>query len=103
MKRSILISIKEFLSTLSRKPWACFETSGINKDGLIEFSISYNKAFVNHLRSYGLEATTDEELVQTFFVITRMTPASWEDNDSDEAINPSATPNLTSEANRLVK
>jgi len=102
MKRSILITIKEILSRWSNKPWACFESSGINKDGLVEFSISYNKAFVKHLRSYGLEATTDEELVQTFFVITRMTPASWEDEETD-SINPSATPNLTNEANKFVR
>lgn len=102
MKRSILITIKEFLAKRSNKPWACFETSGINKDGLVEFSINYNRAFVNHLKAYGLEATTDEELVQTFFVITRMTPASWEDEESD-SVNPTATPNLTNEANRFIR
>jgi hypothetical protein len=98
MKRSALIKVKEFTEKFSGKPWGCFETTGISKDGVIEFSMSYNKALVNNLRSYGLEGTTDEELVQTFFLVTRMAPTSWE----DEAVNPEATPNLTNEANKFV-
>jgi hypothetical protein len=100
MKRSFLIIAKELSEKFSNKPWGCFETSGVTKEGIIEFSISYNKALVENLRNYGLEGTTDEELVQTFFLMSRMVPKSWEEDE--EAINPQATPHLTNEANRFV-
>lgn len=101
MKRSWLISLKELLAWNSKKPWACFETTGPTKDGRVEFSISANKAFVQNLKDLGMGATTDEETVQMFFVQTRMVPEELVEDD--EVVNPQATPNLTNEANKFVR
>jgi hypothetical protein len=101
MKRSLLVSLKEKLSATSKEPWACFETGGPDDEGRLEFSISYNKAFIANLHKQGYQGINDEETVQMFFISTRMLPESMM-NDVD-TINPSATPNLTSEANKFVR
>lgn len=88
------------MSARSKKPWACFETSGPTEDGHVGFSISFNTAFVDNLRAHGFEGMNDEEIVQMFFLSVRMVP---EEFALDDAINPAATPNLTNEANRFVR
>lgn len=98
MKRSWLIAIKEFISRRSKKPWACFETTGPDRSGRVAFSISANKAFVEHLHSLGMGATTDEETLQMFFIQMRIVP---EDLLVEDAVNPESTPNLTNEANQF--
>lgn len=99
MKRSKLIVIKEKLAQKSKNPWACFETSGPTDDGRVEFAISWNTAFIERLKRAGFDATTEEELVQLFFMSARMLPESL--LDEDDTVNPEATPRLTSEANVL--
>lgn len=99
MKRSFLSNIKEKLMQRSKKPWASFETPGPSEDGRVEFSISWNKAFVDSLKKQGYEGTTDEEIVQLFFISVRMLPESM--MDENDTVNPEATPRLTSEANIL--
>jgi len=100
MKRSWLLTLKEFVSWRSKKPWACFETSGPTKEGRVEFSISANKAFIENLKTLGMGGTTDEETVQLFFLQMRMVP---EDMVQEDAVSPEATPNLTHEANKFVR
>lgn len=99
MKRSILITIKEWLAQRSSKPWACFETTGPDKDGRVAFTISSNKAFIKNLQNLGMAGTTDEETVQLFFLQTRMIPEDL--MPIEDAINPEAMPNLTNEANQF--
>lgn len=101
MKRSLLISLKEKLMSRSSKPWGCFETSGPGTDGRVEFSISCNKAFINVLKKNGFQGTNDEETVQLFFLTARIAPENL--LDTDDTVNPAATPNLTNEANRFVR
>jgi hypothetical protein len=98
MKRNLLIELQEWFAKRSSKPWGCFETSGPDENGRIEFRISYNKAFVQSLHKQGFQGMTDEETTQMFFLSARILP---EDSLDDESINPEATPNLTSEANTL--
>jgi len=99
MKRSRLISLKEKMSQGSPEPWACFETTGVDDNGRIEFAMSWNKAFVQNLKKQGYTATTDEELVQLFFISTRMLPEEMLEDEN--TVNPEATPRLSSEANIL--
>lgn len=101
MKRSWLIQIKELLARRSKKPWACFETTGPDKDGRVGFSISYNDAFIKNMANLGMSGTTPEETVQLFFLQMRMIPESM--MDQEDTVNPEATPNLTNEANQLIR
>lgn len=104
MKRSLLISLKEKLSSRSTKPWACFETSGPADDGRIAFSISCNDAFVKNLHKFGYQGITDEETVQNFFLAARIIPEELLNSATEGSVNPSGgTPHLTDEANRFVK
>jgi hypothetical protein len=97
MKRSLLTRLQELLKKKSKKPWASFETSGPSKDGRLEFTMSWNDAFIDVLKRAGYEGETEEEMVQLFYLSTQMIPESL----MDDAVNPSATPNLTNEANIL--
>lgn len=100
MKRSKLLVIKEWLAKGSKKPWAAFETAGPNQDGIMEFSISWNAAFVNKLRHLGFTGGNDEELVHMFFLSTRVLPEGiLRSEASDESVNPSEMPRLSKEAN----
>jgi len=101
MKRSILIALKEKMMAFSKKPWGCFESTGPVDDGRVQFSISCNKAFVDNLKNKGFQGTTDEETVQLFFLSARIAPENM--LNINETINPSATPNLTNEANTFVR
>ncbi len=98
MKRKFLIALQEKLVAKSKKPWACFETGGPDAEGRMEFSISWNQAFIDNLNKQGIQGMTDEETVQTFFIATQMIPESMMD---DDAVNPAEMPGLTSEANTL--
>jgi len=103
MKRSWLVSIKEKIAQRSKNPWACFETSGPDESGRIGFSISWNPAFVRNLEKLGMGGATEEETIQLFFLQVRMIPDSMNPDAEVEAINPEATPELTSEANKFVR
>lgn len=98
MKPSFLISIQEFFKRRSNKPWGCFETSGPDENGRVEFRITYNKAFVENLHKRGFQGINDEETTQMFFLSSRIVPDGYLDDDS---VNPEATPNLSNEANTL--
>lgn len=97
MKRSLLSKLQELLRKKSKKPWASFETSG-PIDGRLEFTMSWNDAFIHGLKVAGYEGQTEEEMVQMFYLSTQMLPESLLE---DDVVNPSATPNLTNEANIL--
>ena len=101
MKRSWLINFKEFLARRSKKPWACFETTGPNADGRVAFSISFNTAFARNLQNLGMGGTNDEETVQLFFMQLRMIPEDLV--DQEDIVNPEDTPNLSNEANKFVR
>jgi hypothetical protein len=96
MKRSWLISIKEWLMSFSAKPWACIETSGANANGEVHFSISANKAFLEQQQRLGMAGQTDEETLQLFFLQLGLAAQGITD---DDIVNPEATPQLSSEAN----
>ena len=99
MKRKFLIALQEKLVSKSDKPWACFETGGPDAEGRLEFSMSWNKAFIENLNKQGIQEITDEETVQMFFLATKMLPELM--MASADTVNPEATPSLTSEANIL--
>jgi len=102
MKRSFLISLKEWLVRGKKEPWAVFETSGIDEEGRIAFSISTNKAFIKHLHAFGIQGTNDEETVQLFFLFTKMAPDAVGTDPSNAPVNPIDLPNLSSESNKYV-
>lgn len=99
MKRSLLIRLAEFFSRFSNKPKACFETSGPDDQGRVEFAISFNQAFIKNLHTHGFGGVNDDETVQQFFLSARMLPEHL--LDDEDTVNPSATPNLSNEANTL--
>jgi hypothetical protein len=102
MKSSFLVSLKEKLASKSSTPWACFETDGISPQGL-GISMRWNEAFIEHLHSQGIAGSNDNETIQLFFLFMSGKIAESIDGASDDGqINPQATPNLTSEANRFV-
>lgn len=96
MKRSWLISIKEWLAGFSKKPWACYETTGPNERGEVYFSISANQAFIENQQRLGMAGQTDDETLQLFFLQIGMAARGITE---DDIVNPDATPNLSSEAN----
>lgn len=96
MKRSWLINIKEWLANFSSKPWACIETTGVNANGEVHFSISANKAFLENQQKLGLAGQNDEETMQLFFLQIGLAARA---DDPEEFVNPEATPNLSNEAN----
>lgn len=102
MKQSRLITLKERISRNSKKPWACFETTGPDESGRLGFSIAWNPAFVRNLEKLGMGGATEEETIQMFFLQIRMLPDSLLEQE-DETVNPEATPTLTSEANQFVR
>ena len=95
MKRSWLVSIKEWVSNWSNKPWACFETTGPDHEGHVHFSISANRAFIENLQRVGLAGRDDAETLQLFFLQVRM--AAPADPDEFEVVNPEEMPNLSSD------
>lgn len=99
MKRSILTKLLEWRHKRSSKPWASFETAGPTPDGRVEFTMSWNDAFIDVLKRAGYEGQTEEEMVQLFYLSTQMIPENF--LDELDVINPEATPKLTSEANIL--
>lgn len=101
MKRSWLLQLKELIARRSKKPWACFETTGPDKDGRVGFSISYNDAFIQNLSNLGMSGTTPEETVQLFFLQMRMVPENM--MEAEQTVNPEAMPNLSSEAARFIR
>lgn len=104
MKQSFFARLKEFFSKRSKQPWAAFETEGPSRDGILEFSISWNPAFVNNLKKLGYMGDTDEEIVQLFFLSTRVLPENLLTDttaNSDNTVNPESMPRLSSEANGL--
>jgi len=98
MKSKFLIWLQEKLANLSDAPWACFETTGVDGEGRIGWSMRWNKAFIAQLNARGYQSTSDEETVQTFFIGCQMLPESLY---GEEIVNPAATPNLSNEANIL--
>lgn len=101
MKQSFLISLKEKFFRKSKTPWACFETAGPNAAGRLEFSISWNPAFVANLRKLGYTGVDDEDVVNMFFLSTRVLPENLLNSADGDYINPAEMPNLTNEANFL--
>lgn len=97
MKRSLLTKFQELIHKRSKKPWASLETSGPTPEGRVEFTMSWNDAFIDILKRAGYDGKTEEEMVQLFYLSTQMIPESL----LDDVINPDATPNLTNEANIL--
>jgi hypothetical protein len=103
MKQSFLVRTKEFFAKKSKTPWAVFETAGPSPDGILEFSISWNNAFVEKLKKQGYEGANDEEIVHIFFLSTRVLPENLLNDVADDSVNPEAMPRLSSEANFLRK
>src|SRR5271155_2600240 len=103
MKQSWLISLKEKIAGYSKTPWAVFETEGPDSEGRLGFSIAWNPAFVRNLEKLGMAGQTEEETIQLFFLQLRMIPDSMSPDDPTANVNPEATPNLTDEANKLVR
>lgn len=101
MKQSFLVKVKEWWFKNSDKPWACFETDGPSRDGILEFSISWNNSFVERLKRLGYTGGNDEELVQLFFLSTRVLPENLLNESADDTVNPEGMPRLTSEMNEL--
>lgn len=90
MKSSLLVRFKEFIAGFSKKPWACFETTGPAEDGSVGFMISCNKAFITQLQRLGYTGINDEETAQIFFMSIQTSPAD---------INPAELPLLSTDSN----
>lgn len=103
MNKSKLISIKEFLSSKSKTPWAVFETCGVvSEDGTkgVPIGMYWNDAFIVNLANAGIQGQNDQETMQLFFLYMASQVANA--ITEEDVVNPEATPNLSSEANTFV-
>ena len=107
MKASLLIRIKSFFARFSSKPWSCFESPGATPDGILSFSISWNDAFVDKLKYQNYPGDTDEEIVQFFYLSTRVLPENLlptgKDEITDDVVNPAAMPNLSKDTSFIAR
>jgi hypothetical protein len=93
--------LAEFLARRSKKPWARFIVDGIDKDGQVKFTMSWNKAFIKNINSYGFQAESEEISVQNFLFGSMMYPKELE--EEVEEISSDYHPHLQSEFNKLRK
>lgn len=94
----MLTWLKEKFKGMSKKPWAEFETSGMEADGRIKWNMRWNTAFIDQLHRNGFSGMTTEETVQNFFLMCQMLPDGATQN---ETVSPASMPNLSSEAETL--
>lgn len=100
MKSKPLIKLQEVLMKRSKEPWACFETNGLTDEGL-GIAMSWNPAFIQMLQEHGIHGVNDQETIQLFFLF--MANRVADGIEGENTVNPAATPQLTSEANTLVR
>jgi hypothetical protein len=101
MKSSKLIVAEELIRSKSKRPWACFETNGFSEEGL-GIAMRWNPAFIKMLHENGIQGANEQETIQLFFLFMSSQVAAGVGGESD-VVNPSGTPNLTSEANMFVR
>jgi hypothetical protein len=85
----------------SKEPWASFEISNVDKSGRAQVSFAWNQAFLTYIHAQGVQAETDEESVQLFFMMARMSPEEQAMLGGDEPVQSAAHPNLSQPVNRF--
>lgn len=85
----------------STSPWAAFEINGFEEDGRIKVDFSWNNSFIKKIKDMGFQAETDEDCVQLFFFTSSMRPVNLAEDPSDDAVQSSSHPNLSSINNQL--
>jgi len=97
------MKIKKWLGDISHKysktPWFQFETSGIDKDGGVAMDLSWNPAFISHLREVGFLGTDEQDMVRQFMLAITLPPELMD--IGDEPVQSEAHPQLTSDNNYL--
>jgi hypothetical protein len=103
MKGRFWVRLQELLMAKSKKPWACFETAGFDPDKGLGLAMHWNDSFIAHLHASGIQGINDQETLQLFFLYmsSRISESIDELGQETETVNPSATPNLTTEANQF--
>jgi hypothetical protein len=85
----------------SKEPWASFEITNVERDGRAKVAFSWNEAFINYIHKQGVQGMSDEESVQLFFMMARMSPEEQAILGGDETVQSAAHPNLSQPANRF--
>lgn len=85
----------------STDPWASFEIAGFEGDGRIKIKFNWNQPFIKAIKSIGFEAETDEDTVQLFFYTSSMRPMNLAADPEDNAVQPSAHPQLSQVSNEI--
>lgn len=85
----------------SDSPWAMFEIDGFEDTGRIKVKFSWNQSFIDELDKLGFTAESQEDTVQLFFYTAQMKPMQL--LAGDETVQSDDLPNLSPNANRIVK
>lgn len=86
----------------SKTPWFRLETPGIDADAGVSLDISWNPAFISHLREVGFLGRDEQDMVRQFLLAITLPPELMGlDDGADEAITSDAHPQLTSDMNYL--
>ncbi len=98
-ERHRFVEEQQALST----PWAMFEVVGFTKDGQIKVEFNWNDAFITKLDQLGFTAETEEDTVQLFFYTSQMRPTHLAMVGGDEGAQTEDLPQLSNDANRVVR
>ncbi len=90
--------LEEKIRNRSTKPWAKFETAGID-NGTVRYDMSWNPAFLENLKKAGFSGHNEQEIVENFFLGSLIIPK--EDALNEEVGEESLTPQLQRESNRF--
>jgi hypothetical protein len=101
MVRTFFQKLYSAVSNRSKTPWAVLEIQDIEDGGRVKIGFDFNQAFIEHVKKMGFQAETDEETVQLFFMASALRPITLA--GGDEAVQPDAHPQLSSNQNTIVK
>lgn len=83
----------------SKKPWLRFDTSGIDSKAGVKLDISWNPAFIGHLREAGFLGADEQDMIRQFLLSITLPPEVLD--VGFEPVESGAHPELTSDLNHL--
>ncbi len=96
-----LTKLEEFLRKRSKKPWAKFETAGVD-NGMVKYEMSWNPAFLENLKKAGFSGHNEQEIVENFFLGSIIIPKEDALNEEFEKnLNEAEEIKMTSERNKF--
>lgn len=99
--RNLIVKLLEKVDERSKQPRASFTIDGFEENGRVKVAFTWNKAFVEKIKSMGFEAETDEDCVQLFFFASAMRPMQL--SEGDDPVQSAAHPQLSAQQNVLMQ